>query len=122
MRYWKNANENRLEWMRRFHQRGGVLLVGTDFQWGGITLHQELRNFAAIGMNPVEAIAAATGECAKAFRMEHELGTISEGLRADIVVLNRGPMEDIGALRDIAHVLKDGSMVWSAGAGPHGHI
>ena len=122
MRYWKKANENRLEWMRRFRQMGGVLLMGTDFQRGGITLHQELRNFAAIGMDPVEVVAAATGECAKAFRMERELGTISEGLRADVVVLNRSPAEDIGALRDIAHVLKDGSIVWSAGAGKPGHM
>jgi len=114
MRFWKHANENRLEWMRRFRQMGGVMLVGTDFQWGGITLHHELRNFAAIGMDPVAVIAAATGDCANALRKGSELGTIRQGLLADLVVLNRSPLEDLGALRDIAHVFKGGSAVWSA--------
>jgi hypothetical protein len=121
MQYWKQANENRLEWMRRFRQRGGALLVGTDFQWGGITLHQELRNFSAIGMDAIAVIAAATGDCAKALRLGSELGTISKGLQADIVVLNRSPLQGLDALRDIAQVLKGGSVIWSAGGTVPGH-
>lgn len=111
LRYWKKANENRLEWMRRFRELGGTLLVGTDFQWGGITLHQELKNFAAIGMDAVEIIAAATGDGAKALRVGSDVGMVKEGFLADVLVLNRNPTEDPGALRDVEHVLKGGLAV-----------
>lgn len=116
LRYWKLANENRLEWMRRFREMGGVLLVGTDFQWGGITMHQELRNLAAIGMDAVELIAAATGDCAKALRVGSERGTITQGRQADIVILERSPLEDRSALREVARVMRDGAVVWTADA------
>lgn len=108
LRYWKIANENRLEWMRRFRQLGGVLVVGTDFQWGGITLHQELRNLAAIGMGAEELVAAATGRSTDALRKASDLGTLRAGMQADIVVLERSPAGDPRALRDIAHVVKGG--------------
>ena len=97
--------------MRRFRDLGGTLVVGTDFQWGGITLHQELRNFAAIGMDTTEIVAAATGRCAQVLRAESRIGMIANGLLADIVVLNRSPMDDLAALRDIAHVLKGGNTI-----------
>ena len=106
LRYWKFANENRLEWMRRFRDLGGTLVVGTDFQWGGITLHHELRNFAASGMDTIEIVAAATGRSARALGVGSKLGTIEEGLIADIVVLNRSPLDDLSALRDVEQVLK----------------
>jgi imidazolonepropionase-like amidohydrolase len=112
---WKRANENRLKWMRRFREMGGTLLVGTDFQWGGITMHQELRNLAAVGMGAVELIAAATGESAKALRLNSNLGTIKQGLLADLVVVDESPLKDLHALRDVAHVLKGGSVVWDRG-------
>ena len=102
--YWRIANENRIEWMRRFRSGGGVLIFGTDMQFGGIMLHRELRNALALGMTPLEVIAAATGGAARAMRLDDEIGTISAGKRADFVVLNRDPSADLSALRDIDFV------------------
>jgi imidazolonepropionase-like amidohydrolase len=110
------ANDQRIEWMRRFRDLGGVLLVGTDMQFGGIMLHRELRNLEALGMSRSEVIAAATGGCARALRMETEFGMVSAGLRTDLVVLNRDPLDDLGGLRDVACVLKDGAVIWTDGA------
>ena len=107
--HWKRANDNRLEWMRRFRARGGTLIVGTDFQWGGITLHHELRNFAAIGMGVEEIVAAATGRSAAALQATTQFGTLRAGWLADLVVLDRSPLDDLSALRDIAHVFKGGT-------------
>ena len=73
------ANEQRMEWMRRFRELGGVLLAGTDMQFGGIMLHRELRNLEALGMSRLEVIAAATGGCARALRMETKLGMVRDG-------------------------------------------
>lgn len=109
------ANERRMEWMGRFRALGGVLLAGTDMQFGGIMLHRELANLEALGMSRMEVIATATGICAQALRMNERLGTLREGLLADLVVLNRDPLADLGALRDIACVIKDGAVMWSDG-------
>ena len=111
LNYWERANDARMEWMRRFRAMGGELLVGTDTQFSGIMLHRELANIAALGASPLEVIAMASGGNARAMRLD-ELGTIAAGKRADIVVLNRDPLADLGALRDIDTVIKDGVVLW----------
>jgi imidazolonepropionase-like amidohydrolase len=112
LEYARRANEQRMEWMRRYRDLGGVLLAGTDMQFGGIMLHRELQNLEALGMSRLEVISAATGGCAKALRLDAEFGMVREGLRADIVILNRDPTKDLSALRDIACVIKDGAIEW----------
>ena len=109
--YWERANEARMEWMRRFRAMGGQLLVGTDTQFSGIMLHRELANIVALGASPLEVIAMASGGNARAMR-QGELGTIEAGKRADIVVLSRDPLADLGALRDIETVFRDGVALW----------
>lgn len=116
--YWRIANENRMEWMRRFRSGGGVLIFGTDMQFGGIMLHRELRNALGLGMTPLEVIAAATGGASRAMHLDEELGTITAGKRADFVVLNRNPANDLSALRDIDSVFRDGRLVWSSSQPP----
>ena len=109
--WWRRANDARMEWMRRFRAMGGTLLVGTDTQFSGIMLHRELANIAALGASPLEAIAMASGGNARAMGLE-DLGTIEAGKRADLVVLDRDPLADLGALRDVDTVVKDGAVLW----------
>jgi imidazolonepropionase-like amidohydrolase len=101
-----------MEWMQRYRELGGVLLVGTDMQFGGIMLHRELKNLEALGMSKLEVIAAATGGSAKALGLDGQFGMAREGLRADLVILNRDPTNDLDALRDVLCVVKDGEVVW----------
>jgi imidazolonepropionase-like amidohydrolase len=100
-----------MEWMHRFRSFGGQLLAGTDMQFGGIMLHRELANLEALGMSPFQVITAATGACAKALRLDDEIGIVKGGLRADLVVLERSPLHDLAALRAINRVLKNGVVV-----------
>ncbi len=111
--YARAANEMRSEWMRRFRELGGVLLAGTDMQFGGIMLHRELRNLEALGLSRLDVITAATGGCARALRLDSRLGILRHGLAADLVVLDSDPLKDLAALRDIAFVVKDGAVMWS---------
>jgi hypothetical protein len=108
------ANDRRLEWIRRFHEMGGVLLAGTDMQFGGIMLHRELRNLESIGLSRLQVITAATGGCAKALHVEKDFGVLQKGLSADFVVLNSDPLTDLTALRDINCVYKCGKVMWSS--------
>ena len=109
--WWERANDARMEWLRRFRAMGGELLVGTDTQFSGIMLHHELANIAALGASPLEVIATASSGNARAMRLD-DLGSIAAGKRADIVVLNRDPLVDLGALRDTDTVIKDGVVLW----------
>jgi Amidohydrolase family len=105
------AAEKRIEWMRRFHAMGGTLVLGADMQFGGIMLHRELENLAAAGLSTLEVISAATGRSARELGMGESLGTLEAGKLADLLVVNRNPLEDLSALRDIDRVIKDGQIL-----------
>lgn len=105
------AYDKRVEWIDRFHSMGGTIVVGTDMQFGGIVVHRELRNLEEAGLSRMEVIVAATGLAARELGKAESLGTLQAGKLADMVVLNHDPLRDLSALRDIAHVLKDGEIV-----------
>ena len=78
-----------------------------DIPWG-ITLHYELQNLVDAGLSPAEALIAATISPAKYHRLS-DRGAIAPGLRADLVLLNSNPLDNITNTMDVAKV-------WAAGA------
>jgi imidazolonepropionase-like amidohydrolase len=64
-----------------------------------------------LGFSPLEAIQAATQEAARAMRIAGDRGTLAPGQRADLLVVNGDPSVDVGALRRVHAVLKDGAIV-----------
>ena len=111
----RRANDKRMEWMQRFRALGGTLLAGTDMQFGGIMLHRELRNLETLGLSRMDVITTATSANASALGIKDICGTLRQGLRADIVILDRDPLADLSALRDIDSVIKAGQVVVSNG-------
>lgn len=64
-----------------------------------------------IGMTPLEAIMAATKIGAEALGLEQDLGTLEEGKKADLLIINGNPINKIEVLEDknkIIMVMKDG--------------
>ncbi|QKX61589.1 uncharacterized protein TRUGW13939_08741 [Talaromyces rugulosus] len=93
------------------HKAGVPLLAGTDAIGVippidtpfGLSLHWELEHLVEIGMTPAEALRAAT--IVPAFWHGHEdRGAILPGKRADLVLLNSNPLENITNTRDISKV------------------
>ena len=72
---------------------------------------EELRHLEAAGLSRMDALKAATGSAARALGMAGSLGAIQPGRMADLVVLNRDPLEDLSALRDISCVFKGGAII-----------
>jgi imidazolonepropionase-like amidohydrolase len=73
----------------------------------------ELVHMVEAGLSALQALTAATGGSAQALGLE-DCGTIQSGSQADLLVVEGNPLDDVGILRDRAHiyvVIKDGSPV-----------
>jgi imidazolonepropionase-like amidohydrolase len=94
-------------------KRAGVpILAGTDTAAGvrvypGFSLHDELGLLVQAGLTPMEALQAATLNAGKFLGLA-DTGTIEKGKRADLVLLDASPLEDIGNTRKIQGVVLGG--------------
>lgn len=99
------------------HAAGVRLLVGTDtggnpHLFPGFTVHEEMEELvAAAGMSPAEALRAATLYPAAYLGLNDEIGTVAEGKRADLVLLDADPLENIRNTRAIAGVVVGGHWI-----------
>jgi imidazolonepropionase-like amidohydrolase len=73
--------------------------------------HRELELLVEAGLSPVDVITAATHNGALALRKLDELGTIEAGKRADLLLLNANPLEDVRNFRKIDQLMLDGEWV-----------
>jgi imidazolonepropionase-like amidohydrolase len=73
----------------------------------GITEHRELELLVEAGMMPMQTLVAATSTSAAYLKLTDQ-GTLAAGKRANFVVLDANPLEDITNTRRIAKVFVDG--------------
>jgi hypothetical protein len=76
----------------------------------GISMHTELEMLVRLGLSPREALAAATNNYAIQFGW-NELGQIAAGRRADILVVDGDPTENIWNARRISGLIMDGNVM-----------
>ena len=62
------------------------------------------------GQAPMDAIVGATSLAAETLRLQDTIGSIAPGLEADIVAVDGDPLQDIGAVRRVAFVMKGGKI------------
>jgi imidazolonepropionase-like amidohydrolase len=96
--------------LRRIHDAGMTIGLGTDGTGDAFGVHQEMADYTRCGLTPHEAIVAATGTNASILHLDH-LGTIAAGKSADFVVLEADPLEDITNTRRIRSVYMAGQEV-----------
>jgi imidazolonepropionase-like amidohydrolase len=100
--------------VREFKRAGGIVAAGSDAVnqrlVPGAALHDEMAQLVAAGLTPIEAITAATRRGAQVLDAD-SLGMITPGRVADLVVLNRSPVQDVRATRDIAFVMIRGRLL-----------
>ncbi len=94
-------------------QRAGAgLLAGTDtpnpYIFPGLSLHDELALMVQSGLTPYEALRTATAGPAHFVNAQGQFGTVVEGARADLVLLDGDPLADIANSKRIAGVSVDG--------------
>jgi imidazolonepropionase-like amidohydrolase len=94
------------------HKAGAGLLLGSDspqiFNVPGFAIHHELEYLVDAGLTPFEALQTGTLNAARYFDTEDQLGTVTEGKIADLLLLDANPLEDITNSKRIHGVMLDG--------------
>lgn len=99
---------------------GVPVVVGTDagmFPHLGATEH-ELELLVKAGLTPTQALVAGTATSASALGVAADRGQLRPGQRADLVLVDGAPWQDIGAMRRVQRVYVDGRQVFGAGYAP----
>jgi adenine deaminase len=84
--------------------------IRRPFHIPSIGLHDELALFVNSGFTPAEALQTATSNVAQYAGASWEFGTLETGKRADIVLLDANPLEDIRNTRKIHGVILGGRL------------
>ena len=96
--------------LRKIHDAGMVIGLGTDGTGDGIGAHQQLAAYTQCGMTAMEAIVAGTATNARILSLDR-LGTVAVRKEADFVVLDANPLDDIANTRRISAVYLRGKEV-----------
>ncbi|MFQ5570776.1 MAG: amidohydrolase family protein [Rhodothermales bacterium] len=108
--YW--TTEDEVEWrenyrlwmtfINEYKNRGGRVTVGSDsgfiYQLYGYGYIREMELLREAGFHPLEVIWSATLKGAEALGLDHEVGSIQVGKKADIVVVEENPLENLKVL------------------------
>jgi imidazolonepropionase-like amidohydrolase len=96
-------------------RRLGVKIVAaTDTGFGAestLTLQHEIEMLTQCGLTPMEAIRAATTVAAELLRISDRTGSVQKGYEADLIVVDRNPLESVVYLQDVLLVVNDGKVV-----------
>lgn len=93
------------------HRLGVKIAAATDTGYGSesvLRLSHELIELVGVGLGPIEAIRAATTVAAELLSADDRIGRVATGYEADLLVLDRNPLEDIGAYQDVLFVMSNG--------------
>ena len=102
--------DENLKVIKALFDAGVPIIAGSDTGLIGYGLDRELELYVQAGLTPMEAIQTATLNAARAMHMEADSGTIQPGKRADLVLLNANPLDNISNIRKVDKVITDGRM------------
>ncbi|MGQ0542168.1 MAG: amidohydrolase family protein [Blastocatellia bacterium] len=104
------ATRNKI--IKAIHDAGGKIMAGSDtpeFLWlYGFAMHHELKALSETGIGNYAALAAGTRNPQEFLGVLDKAGTVEKGKRADLVLLNANPLDDITATYNRAGVMLKG--------------
>jgi imidazolonepropionase-like amidohydrolase len=98
--------------VKAFADAGITVFPGTDAGVPGVmpgfSLHDEMASLAGAGLEPRMILVAATRQAAEWLGVDADRGTVSSGKRANLLLLDADPLEDVAHTRSIAAVIARG--------------
>ncbi len=89
---------------------GGRAGLGSHGQMQGLGAHWETWNLASGGLTPHETLQVITMFSAEAIGLQQDIGSLEAGKLADILVLDRNPLDNIKNTNSIQYVVKNGEI------------
>jgi imidazolonepropionase-like amidohydrolase len=119
--WWLRMLQVRWPYLHHMRERGVTVCAATDAAFGPWPGHPGWRGAEDMaraleilvrhgGFTPAAAIALGTSEAARALGLDAEIGAVRPGLRADLLMLARNPLDDIRALREAEMVFLEGRL------------
>ncbi|HYI77626.1 MAG TPA: amidohydrolase family protein [Chryseolinea sp.] len=98
--------------LKKLHDGGVLVVMGTDsgaqpVRAQGFSEHLELQLMVDAGLTPLQAITVSTRNASNALKLKDQ-GVLAPGMRADFMILNSNPENDIKATQSIQAVWKNG--------------
>ena len=101
--------------LKALFDAGARVLLGTDspqiFSVPGFSIHHEMQLMVDSGLTPYQVLRAGTRAVAEFYNATDEYGSVAVGQRADLVLLNVSPLDDIANFADTAGVMVNGQWV-----------
>jgi imidazolonepropionase-like amidohydrolase len=102
------------ETLRIVRQHGITIAAGTDNVFPEkpfAVLYEELKKLNQLGFSNMEVIQIATHNGAVALGIQDQTGTVENGKYADLIMVERDPLQDVSALGEVSWVMKAGLVV-----------
>jgi len=101
--------------VRDMNAAGVKILAGTDSAapnvFPGFALHESIADLVEAGLSPMQALQAATSGPAEFLNLTAQQGTITPGKRADLLLLDANPLDDIHNTQKIRAVILNGKLL-----------
>lgn len=92
------------------NQEGVSVQLGAHGQREGLGAHWELWMMGQGGMKPLEALRAGTLSGARYLGLDGDIGSLEEGKLADLLVLDKNPLEDLRNSESVHYTVVNGRM------------
>lgn len=109
----EQTEQNRFKLLKSLYDHGSKLLLGTDsgvqLITPGASLYDEMEKFVEAGIPPFEVIRMATLGGAQFLGLDNQIGTVTVGKQADLVLTDKNPLEKIENISAITGTVVDGA-------------
>jgi Amidohydrolase family len=98
----RNIIQNRMRLLKALSDGGVKILLGSDapqrFSVPGFSIQREMARMADAGMRPYDIIKSGSYNVGVYFKDKDDFGTVATGQRADLILIDANPLENVAAI------------------------